>query len=47
MRDHIHNKTIEQFSEKHFNEIVVDRTFENKQTKEVYHDALHRRFRHT
>lgn len=37
MRKYIHNKTIEKFFEEHFNEIVVDRTFENKQTKEVYH----------
>lgn len=37
MRKHIHNQTIEKYYEEHFNEIVVDRIFENKQTKEVYH----------
>ena len=37
MREYIHDKTIKNFFEQHFNEIVVDRRFENKKTKEVYH----------
>ncbi len=37
MREYIHDKTIEKFFEEHFDEVVVDRRFENRQTKEIYH----------